>query len=651
MTFERCMALARGFSGVSRVLGLVCALAGFWGSEGVAEPAPLIEREVLFGGATRFSPRLSPDGKSVGYLGVHEGLMSVWVRSAGGEGADRVVLQDPKMPILDFMWQADGEHMLYLKDSDGHQNWHIYQTHLPSKNIRDLTAFVGVKAKFVAVDPRIPDQILVGMNLRDRGVFDVYRINLRHGGVLLDTENVGDVTTWAVDGAMQVRGALAVLEDGATEIRARDDTRSVWRRVLRWGVGEGFGALHGFSEGGGSLYVSSGLEANSARLLEVEIGSGKRKVLAEDPVFDVTGLMTGVTNRQLQAVQYARAREHWEPLDGSVAADYETLRAGIKVDFSVISRDAQDRRWLVASQGGNMPLTYQLYDRSTKTLGALFSSRPGLLESQLAEVRVISFAARDGLVLHGYLTVPRGVEARGLPMVILVHPGPWARDSWVFHNEAQWLANRGYAVLQINYRGSTGFGKSHMQAGEREWGGKMLEDLVDGKNWAVGQGVADGKRVGIYGASYGGYAVLAALAFTPFEFACGVDLFGPSNLGSLVASVPSQFKLTRGLFEKRVGSPEADAEALKNRSPLFSAGRIVRPLLVVQGGMDQQAGREETERLVAQVRAGGNPAEYLIFPDEASGFSKLPNAMKFYATAEQFLAKHLGGRLQPTKQE
>ena len=614
-----------------------------------AELPALIPREVLFGNQERFSPKISPDGTKLGYLAAHEGVMSVWVKTLGNEAADQVVVQDPQASVMDFFWQADGEHLLYLKDHDGNQNWHIFQTHLPSKNTRDLTAFIGVRAQLIGVNEAFPDQILVTMNLRDRGVSDVYRINLQHGGVLLDTENVGDVVNWVVDATFQVRGAMAGLEDGSTEVRVRNDGRSVWRRVLRWGASEGPGALHGFTADSKGLFIATSLEANATRLLEVDVATGKRKVIVEDPTQDVAGVMVNPATRQLEAVQIAKLRDEWVVLDGSIQAHFDELKRVRNADFLVSNRDRSGRFWVVSYQGADTGGAHYLYDKQTRRSSLLFFVRPAMDKVTLSAVKPVSFTARDGILLQGYLTLPPGVESKNLPTVVVVHAGPWARDSFLMSNEAQWLANRGYAVLQVNYRGSAGFGKAHLLAGDKEWGGKMLDDLVDAKNWAVKEGLADTRRVGIYGASYGGYAVLAALAFAPHEFACGVDLFGPSNLSTLVKSVPERFRLTRAMFERRIGNPESESDFLKSRSPLFKADRITKPLMIAQGALASQTEVEETKDLVAAIKKRGGFVDAMVFEDEATGFSKMTTALKFYGACEQFLAKHLGGRSAPAK--
>jgi dipeptidyl aminopeptidase/acylaminoacyl peptidase len=334
-------------------------------------------------------------------------------------------------------------------------------------------------------------------------------------------------------------------------------------------------------------------------------------------------------------------------IDPSVKADFDALRRVRDGDFSVVSRDLADKTWLVVYDLDDAPVTYYTYDRATKQAAKLFTNRPALEKYKLAKMKPISFKARDGMTIYGYLTLPVDKEPRNLPMVLNVHGGPWGRDTWGLDNEAQWLANRGYAALQINFRGSTGYGKAYLNAGDREWAGKMHDDLIDGKNWAVQQGYADPKKVCIYGGSYGGYATLVGVTFTPDEFTCGVDIVGPSNLVTLLKSIPPYWAPIRSLFHKRLGNEETEAGFLNSRSPLFKADQIKAPLLIAQGANDPRVKQAESDQIVAAMRKNNKPVEYIVFPDEGHGFARPENRLKFYAAAEQFLAKYLGGRAEP----
>jgi dipeptidyl aminopeptidase/acylaminoacyl peptidase len=610
------------------------------------ESHPLIPRQILFGNPEKLGPQISPDGKLVAYLAPDNGVLNVWVRTIG-QSDDRAVTADKIRGIPGYFWQPDSKRILYVQDQNGDENWHIYQTNLETKATRDLTPFKGVQARVIAVSGEIPNRILVGLNIRDARFHDVYRLDLDTGDLQLDTRNRGDVSGWHADNSLQVRIAHAVLPDGGSEIRIRDDRRSRWRSFLKWGADESFGGIGGFFADNSRVWLVSSVGANTARLLEVEIATGKTLVVAEDKKYDLSGFIVKPRKRTLEAVLFQRERSEWMLLDDSLEADFDAIRRVRDGDFHIVSRDLDDKVWVVRYIVDNGPIYWYLYDRASKESMLLFCSRPDLEKYRLAKMEPISFRARDGLILYGYLTLPAGVEPKNLPMVLDVHGGPWGRDLWGFNSEVQWLANRGYAVLQINFRGSTGYGKDYLNAGDREWAGKMHTDLLDGKEWAVKQGYADPKRVAIFGGSYGGYATLVGLSFTPDEFNCGVDVVGPSNLVTLIRSIPPYWSPERAIFDKRVGNVDTEEEFLKSRSPLFKADKIKVPLLIAHGANDPRVKQSESDQIVEAVRKNGKHVEYLIFPDEGHGFSRPENRLKFYAAAETFLARILGGRAEP----
>ena len=623
-------------------------MAGWVVTGGVvhAELPPLIPREVLFGNPEKANPQISLDGRRLAYLAPTNNVLNVWVRSVD-KADDQVVTADRKRGIRSFFWQGDSQHILYLQDQDGDENWHVYQTDLRSRNTRDLTPFQGVRAQVVAVDPEFPNEVLMGLNLRDRRLHDVYRINLKSGAVELDTENTGDVSGWTVDNKFVVRMAQVFLPDGSTQIRAREDARSLWRNFLKWGPDETFGGVAGFTPDNQGVYLVSSAGANASRLREVELAAGKGKVLAEDPQYDVGGTLVHPRKRHVEAVEFVRARSEWQLIDLSLQPDFDALRKVREGDCSVVSRDYDDKTWVVSYVVDDGPVFFYLYDRGKKQADLLFSNRPALQKCRLARMQPVSFPARDGMTLYGYLSLPVGVEAKNLPLVLNVHGGPWGRDSWGLDNQVQWLANRGYAVLQVNFRGSTGYGKKFLNAGDREWSGKMHTDLIDGKNWAVQQGYADPRKVAVMGGSYGGYATLVGLAFTPDEFACGVDIVGPSNLITLIRSIPPYWETIRAVFDKRVGKVASEEAFLKSCSPLFKADQIKAPLLIGQGANDPRVKQAESDQIVAAMRRGNKPVEYIVFPDEGHGFARPENRLRFNAAAERFLAKYLGGRVEP----
>jgi dipeptidyl aminopeptidase/acylaminoacyl peptidase len=388
------------------------------------------------------------------------------------------------------------------------------------------------------------------------------------------------------------------------------------------------------------------VDANTARLLEVSIESGDTRVVAEDPQYDVASVMEHPRTHELQAVSFVRAKAEWRLLDESIQHDFAALSRVHDSEFQVVSRDLDDRIWVVAYISDDVSPAYYVYRRETRTPEFLFAQHPALQDYTLAKMDPIEFAARDGLTLHGYLTMPVGVKSRA-PFVLLVHGGPWVRDAWGYNPLVQMLANRGYGVLQVNYRGSTGYGKAHLNAGDREWGAKMHNDLLDARNWAVETGYADPHRFGIMGGSYGGYAVLAALAFTPNEFTCGVDIVGPSNLMTLLQTIPPYWAPMRAMFDKRVGNIDTEQDFLKSRSPLFQADRISAPLLIGQGANDPRVKKNESDQIVQAMRSHKLPVEYIVFPDEGHGFARPENSLRFWAGTEDFLAKYLGGRAEP----
>lgn len=625
---------------------LVLATLPAWG-----ELPPLIPREVLFGNPVKTQAQISPNGKMLAYLAPDDkGVMNVWARTLGQED-DKVVTADKKRGIRRYEWQQDSEHILYIQDRDGDEDWHVYQTNLKTKNTRDLTPFQGVRAQGFNTDPNFPDEMLVQLNIRDRRLHEMYRINLKNGAVEMDTENPGDVSGFVVDNKFQVRAAQVMLPDGGTEIRVRDIEKSPWRTFLKWGPEETFGSMWGFTPDNTGVYLASSVDANAARLLEVDLASGKSNVIAEDRQYDVAWVLTHPKTHKLDAVMFIRQRTEWTVVNKSLQADFDALRKVRDGDFYIDSRDLADNTWIVSYAVDNAPGPTYAYDRASKKATFLFSDRPALEKYKLTKMQPISFQARDGMTIYGYVTLPVGLEPRSLPMVLSVHGGPWGRDMWGLNNEVQWLANRGYAVLQIDFRGSWGYGKAYLNAGDREWAGKMHADLIDGKNWAVKQGYADPKQVCIMGWSYGGYATLVGLAFTPDEFACGVDAVGISNIVTWLSTIPTYWEPIKAIHKKRVGDVETEQEFLKSRSPLFKADQIKAPLLIGHGANDPRVKQAESDQIVAAMRKNGKTVEYIVFPDEGHGFARPENKLKFYAAAEPFLAKYLGGRAEPPSEK
>ena len=603
----------------------------------------LSPRSALFGNPERANPEISPDGKQLGYLAPVDGVLNVWIRTLG-KTDDRPVTHDTHRGIRNFLWQFDNQHILYLQDIGGDENWRLYQTDIFSKETKDLTPFEKVRVDIVAYRWNLPDTILVAMNQRDAKVFDVHRIDLKTGKIELDTQNPGDVQDWSADNALQVRAAQVQTDDGGSIIRVRNDAKSPWRDLIKWGPDETFGGLMGFTPDNRALWVSTSLDVNAARLLEIDLATGKRKVVTEDPQFDVRSTINDPKTNALEAVSYAKQRTEFVFIDPKVKADFAALQKVRPGDISDLSQSLDDQHWVVGFMSDDAPVYWYLYDRPTRQATLLFSNRPQLEKYKLSAMKPIAFTARDGMQIYGYLTTPAGMNAKNLPMVEFVHGGPWARDEWGFNRYAQWLANRGYAVLQVNYRGSTGYGKQYTNAGDRQWAGAMHTDLLDAKDWAVKQGVANSSKVCIMGGSYGGYATLAGVTFSPDAFACGVDIVGPSNLNTLLKTIPPYWSTILAVFHKRMGDTEP---ILTAQSPLFKANQIKVPLLIGQGANDPRVNKAESDQIVAAMRKNNKPVEYYVFPDEGHGFARPVNNMAFNAASEVFLAKYLGGRYEP----
>ncbi len=609
-----------------------------------AELPPLISRQVLFGNPVKAGPQISPDSQKLAYLAPDKnGVLNVWVRTVG-KTDDAVVTKDKKRGIRQYFWQQDAEHLLYIQDQDGDENFHLYQTSLKTGSTRDLTPFSAIRTQIVGADPKFPDTMLVALNIRDARLHDVYRLNLKNGALDLDTPNPGNVLGFTADNDLVVRAAQIMHPDGSTEIQVRDDAKGAWRSFVKWSADESNGGLAGFSPDNSKAWLMSSVDHNATRLLEIDLKSGAQKVVSQDPMYDLGGLMVHPTKNTLEGVSYTKARTEWTFFDKVVQADVELLKKVRNGDVNIVSRDQKDQTWIVAFTLDNGPVSWYSFDRASKKADFLFTNNPALESAKLATMKPISFKAKDGMTIHAYLTVPEGIPAKNLPLILNVHGGPWARDTWGYRAEAQWMANRGYAVLQVNFRGSTGYGKAYLNAGDKEWGLKMHQDLLDAKGWAIKEGIADPAKVAIYGGSYGGYATLAGLAFTPTEFTCGVDIVGPSNLNTLLASIPPYWAPMKAMFTKRMG---ADPKFLEERSPLFKAHQIVRPLLIAQGANDPRVKQAEADQIVAAMRKNNQPVDYLLFPDEGHGFARPENRFKFYAAAEAFLAKHLGGRVEP----
>ncbi len=638
---------AQKFSLIVAVLALTSAIPA---SPASAQLPPLIPREVLLGNPERAHPRIAPDGKRLAWLAPDQhGILQVWVQTIGSHD-ERAVTADKSRGIHSYLWAFDSKTILYMQDAAGDENFHVFGVDLDSLNVRDLTPWQDVRAELVAASPKFPERVLVALNLRDRKLMDVYRLDLRSGAVELDTKNPGDIGGWLADDDLIVRAATVTTPDGGTELRIRDRAAGPWRTLIKAAMEDQLAALD-FSKDGQSIFLGTSIGTDTTRLVRREMASGNETDIAHSDDADLSNAMIQPTRHVVQAAAFDPGRQHWVVIDPSVQADFDAIAKIADGDFTVVDRDLADRTWIVSFSSDRAPARYYSWDRGSRKATLLFSVQPKLDDAPLAPMKPVEFTARDGMKLNGYLTLPAGVPAKNLPLVLVVHGGPWARDSWGLNPYVQLLANRGYAVLQINYRGSTGFGKKYLHAGDRQWGLKMQDDLTDGVKWAVGQGVAEPKRVAIFGKSYGGYAALAGAAFTPDLYRCAVDECGPSNLFTLLASLPPYWEVERSIFSTRIGSPAepSDKELLTAASPLFSADKIKIPMLIGQGANDPRVKQAEAEQIVDAIAKNRGSAVYILYSDEGHGFVRPENRLDFTARAEKFLADNLGGRCEPMK--
>lgn len=621
-------------------------LSGCGGKKGLPE---IISREVLFGNPERVSPRLSPDGERMAYIAPEEGVLNVWVRTVGKDD-DIAVTHDRGQGIRGYFWAKNNEQILYVQDKDGDENWHVYAVPAGGGDAIDLTPIDGVQARIVAVNEDYPNEIMVSINDRVPQLHDVYRVDIKTGERTLEAQNDLGAVGWIADHDFVLRIAQIPTPDGGFAILHRATPEANWELLMSWGSVDALTTdVADFAGDNQTLYMISSIGSNTAELRAYDIKTGVTEVIAKDSVADAGGLFIHPKTHKVQAVAFTRNMREWKILDPDVEADFAALRKIHAGEIRFSDRDDNDATWLVAYMQDDGPVAYYSYERATKKGTFLFTHRPELEGLPLAKMEPISYTSRDGLTIHGYLTLPIGVKAENLPTVLNIHGGPWYRDTWGYNPEAQWLANRGYACLQINFRGSTGYGKEFVNAGDKEWGGRMQDDITDGAKWIIEQGIADSTRIGIYGGSYGGYAVLSGLTTTPDLYACGVDMVGPSNLISFIQTIPPYWEPLKILFGQRVGNLETDTEFLKSRSPLFFVDRIQAPLFIAQGANDPRVNREESIQIRDALLEEGKVVEYLEFADEGHGFARPENRLKFYAAAERFLEAHLHGRFEPER--
>jgi dipeptidyl aminopeptidase/acylaminoacyl peptidase len=646
-----------------RKLWLVAALAAVgvstvsWAEKAAAPQAPLIERTALFGNPSRVAGKLSPDGKWLAWIAPRDGVLNVWVAPAGQPGQAKALTAEKQRPIREYFWAPDSSSVLYVNDRGGDENFLLYKVGVQGGEPQPLTPFQKTRVEIVGTSVHVKDRILIGVNNRDARWHDVYSVDLKSGKLTEVFENKGGYAGFLADEGLVLRVATKARPDGGMDYYRIEQGKVAAEPFVSVGLDDSLTTQPiGFTADGGTLYWLDSRGRDTAALIAQDVASGKTTVLAQDAKADIDNALVDPATGKVQAYSVQYLKPEWVALDPAVKDDLAFLVQQLKGNVRIGSRTDADDFWTVTVDPVVKPSATYLYDRKAKKLSQLFVSRPELEKATLAPMYPEEIRTRDGLTEVSYLTLPAGSDKahpgrpdKPLPMVLFVHGGPWGRDVYGYNGYHQWLANRGYAVLSVNYRGSTGFGKKYIAAGDLEWGRKMHDDLIDAVQWAVKNRITEADKVAIMGGSYGGYATLAGLTFTPEAFACGVDIVGPSNLATLLKTIPPYWEAGKAQFYKRMGDPttEEGRKLLHDRSPLFKADAIKRPLLIGQGANDPRVNQAESDQIVKAMAAKNIPVTYVLFPDEGHGFARPENSIAFNAVAEQFLGKCLSGRVEP----
>ena len=631
----------------------------------------LISRQVLFGNPDKASLKISPNHQMISFLAPVNDVLNVWVAPIDKPNEAVAITKDTLRGIRTYFWSYNNEQVIYLQDVGGDENWQVHAVNVDTKEDKNLTPFEEItgpdgkpvtlpngkplrpRAQIQEVSYKYPNEILIGLNTRNPQFFDIYRLNIIDGTLQMIQQN-DRFLGFQTDDDYNIRYAMQSTPDGGNELFVPDG-KGGWKTFDKIPMEDALTTWPiGFDKTGKILYMIDSRGRNTAALTSVNLETGNKEVIFEDPRADLSDVMIQPTEKTIEAVATDYLRTEWTVLDNSIKPDFDYLKTVADGDLNVTSRSLDDNVWTVAYTKDDGPVYYYIYDRPDKKAEFLFTNRKELEKVQLSKMYPLEIKSRDGLTLVSYLTLPHNSDKNGrpdstLPMVLFVHGGPWARDSWGYNPYHQWLADRGYAVLSVNYRGSTGFGKEFLNAGNHEWAGKMHDDLIDAVNWAVDQKIADKNKVAIMGGSYGGYATLVGLTFTPNFFACGVDIVGPSNLVTLLQTIPPYWTPMINMFTSRVGDfrTEDGIKFLLSRSPITYVDSIRKPLLIGQGANDPRVNQAEADQIVKAMQEKNIPVTYVLYPDEGHGFARPENRMSFNAVAEIFLSQFLGGRSEP----
>lgn len=611
------------------------------------EISPLIPMEDFYRNPDKTAFKLSPDGEYLAFLQPWKNRLNVHVQKIGEAEITRITSAE-KRDIAAYMW-ANNQRILYVQDKGGDENFRAYAVSIDGSNPKELTPFEKTQAWPLDELKNNPDEMLIALNKRNKRFFDVYRININTGELKMIAENPGNVSHWLTDHDGKLRVAVTS-DDVNSGILYREKESDSFKTIITTNFKDIIAPLF-FTYDNKYLYVSSNIGRDKQAIFKYDIAKGKfLDLIFEHPEVDVAHLLHSDKKKIITGVAYFTEKRHYHFFDRDRALlqkELEKRLPGVEVSVASTSRD--ETKILVRTYSDKTRGAYYYFNRANGDFKKLVEISPWLDPKHMADQKYIKYTSRDGLAIPGYLTIPKGMEARNLPVVVLPHGGPWARDSWGYDPDVQFLANRGYAVLQMNFRGSTGYGRKFWESGFKRWGKEMQDDITDGVQLLIKKGIADPKRIGIYGASYGGYAVLAGLTFTPDLYACGVDYVGISNLFTILESIPPYWEIMRQKLYEMMGDPEKDKELLKAASPVFHVDKIKAPLFIAQGANDPRVKKSESDQMVAALKKRGIEVPYMVKDDEGHGFRNEENRFDFYRAMEKFLGKHLGGRIEKEK--
>ena len=619
----------------------------------------LIPRKTIFGNPDKAAPEISRDARHIAYLAPKDGVLNVYVAKTDDIKSAKPITDDKKRGIRFYFWSYDNKHIIYAQDKEGDENWRLYSVDVETLETKGLTDFDKVQAQILQTSYKYPDEIIVGLNKRVKEYHDVYRLNIKTGKLDLMYQNDQYIGI-TVDDNYDIRFMSKLLPDASEEVykMKEDGTEELFMTIPKE---DGLTTrIFDFDKSGQNAYFISSIDRNTAGLFLLDTNTKEQKLIFANEKADISSIMTDEKEKTLQAISYTYTKKEKHFIEDKVKDDFEYLATIDSGEVNLASSDLENNIWIVSYFSDTSPTKYYIYNRAEKKADFLFTVREDLAKYQLAKMHPVVIKSRDGLDLVSYLTLPNNSlnnneslkPKKPLPMVLLVHGGPNARDYWGIDGEHQWLANRGYAVLSVNYRGSTGFGKEFIAAGYGQWAAKMHDDLIDAVNWAIDEKIALPDKVAIMGGSYGGYATLVGLTFTPDVFACGVDIVGMSNLITTLTSMPPYWKpALDAMILNAGGDPrtEEGRKILASKSPINKVDNIKKPLLIAQGANDSRVVKAESDQIVEKIQSKGIPVTYLLYPDEGHGFARPENRLSFYAVAEEFLNNNLGGKVEPIK--